>query len=320
MKKYQLISIVVPILNERATLRELYERTHKTIGEEQPFEFIVVDDGSTDDSYGLLMEMRRDHPNIRVIRHALSYGKSLALMQGFDMAQGEVAITMDGDLQEPPEAIPALLDMLEKGFDLVNGWRAKRKDSPVRRTISGVFNALTRRLFHCPLHDINCGFKAMSREVYQSLELTGDLHRLIPIIVVSHGHRVAEVRVDHYDRRHGVSRYHLLRYRGILDIISLTARQTTRWRPFHVFVEMAMLFWLLAFGCLIGWWMLDAWVPVGIWWRRLCSFLLAAIGFWAVFVGTLMPFFGFLMDVIPQQSQSKRWRESLIEKRMGLNP
>lgn len=320
MKKYQLISVIVPVLNERATLRELYERTLRAIGENQPFEFIVVDDGSTDDSYGLLMEMRRNHQNIRVIRHAFSYGKSLALMQGFDAAQGEVAITMDGDLQEPPEAIPTLLEALENGPDLVNGWRTKRMDSLARRSISRVFNALTERLFHCPLHDINCGFKAIRKEAYKSLKLTGDLHRLIPIIAVSHGHRVAEIPVPHTDRRHGISRYRLLRYRGILDIISLTARQTTRWRPFHVFVEMAALFWLLAFVCLGGWWMLDAWAPAGIWWRRLGSFLLAAVGIWAVFVGTIMPFFGFLMDVIPQQSQSKQWRQSLIEKSVGMNP
>jgi glycosyltransferase involved in cell wall biosynthesis len=317
MSSYECVSVVVPALNESETLPELFSLVSKAIGPDQPFEFIVIDDGSSDGTFELLTRMRDEHPNIIVVRHARPHGKSLALMQGFDVARGEVVITMDADLQDRPEAIPQLLAKLEDGFDLVNGWRRDRDDPLSRKMVSKLYNIITRRLLKCPLHDINCGLKAMRRKVYKMLQLNGDLHRLIPAIVSAYGFKVAEVPVPHAPRTHGQSRYRLFRHRGLLDIVAFSAAHTTQLRPFHVFTELAVLFWLLALTCMGGLLAIGLLVDglsVGVKWL---SFLLVGVSAWAVFVGTVLPLFGLHLDFVSRPYQDKEWRHSLVEKSVG---
>jgi hypothetical protein len=316
MSRFDLISVIVPALNESASLEELYERTRRALGDGQRFEFIVVDDGSTDDTVGKLKAMRARRPEICILSHYRNHGKSLALMQGFAAARGDVAVIMDADLQDQPEAIPDFLDKIAEGYDLVNGWRKDRRDARSKVLVSSVFNLLTSRIFNCRIHDINCGFKAIRRPAYKQLQLQGDLHRLIPAIVAGKGGKVTEIPVPHCPRKHGQSRYRLLRHRGLLDIIALVASNATQLRPFHVFCEVAMLFWLAAAVALAGWAGLTVWGTDASLWMRLVRPLVAVLGVGSAFVGTVLPLFGFQMEVTSGRHQDAGWRRGLLKERV----
>ena len=309
-----LISVVVPALDEGPTLGELFERVNKTFRQlGRAFEFILVDDGSSDNTSEVAAALSREHPNFSVIRHARNQGKSIALMQGFEAARGETLVTLDGDLQDRPEMIPRLLEKIAEGYDLVNGLRLNRRDGNKRRFASRIYNRFVSRVFDCPLGDINCGLKAMRRSVYKSLELHGDLHRLIPILAILQGFRVTETPVEHDERRVGTSRYRLIRHRGILDVIALMAINTSQTRPFHFFCELAFLFWGLAavaFGL---------WIPLamGIWggeenYWRIIGTMLGGLGTWAGFVGTVLPLFGLFLEMEARRFQDAVWRRRLI--------
>ncbi|HNQ22743.1 MAG TPA: glycosyltransferase family 2 protein [Phycisphaerae bacterium] len=316
MVRYDLISVVVPVLNEAASLAELYERTRRVLEGVQPFEFIIVDDGSRDDTLARVRALRAVYANISIISHYANHGKSLALMQAFAIARGEVAVVMDGDLQDRPEMIPRFLAQIENGYDLVNGWRQERRDRWGRRLVSALFNRLTARLLRCPLHDINCGFKALRRQVYRRLELRGDLHRLIPAIAAGQGFRVGEVPVEHCGRRFGRSRYRLLRHRGLLDIVAVLASNATQLRPFHVFSELALACWLVAVVALVGWLTLTVGVDPGALAARVCTPLVGMVGVGAALLGLLLPLFGFLLEMTACRVQDPHWREQLVKERV----
>ncbi len=319
MSRFDLVSVIVPALNESASLEELYERTRRTLDDaRQPFEFIVVDDGSTDDTVEKLKSMRHRHPNICILSHHRNHGKSLALMQGFAAARGQVAVIMDADLQDQPEVIPQFLDRIAEGYDLVNGWRKDRRDARSKVFVSGIFNLLTSRVFKCPIHDINCGFKAIGLPVYKQLELQGDLHRLIPAIVAGRGGRVTEIPVPHCPRKHGSSRYRLLRHRGLLDIIALVAGNATQFRPFHAFCEAAMLFWVAAVVAVAGWIGLTVMGMDEALWMRLVRPLVALVGIGSAFIGILLPLYGFQIEVTCSRHQDAGWRRALLKERIDV--
>jgi hypothetical protein len=310
-----MISVIVPMLNEADSLEELYDRTRRALDDiAQPFEFIAVDDGSTDGTLSTLKRLRERHGNVCILSHYCNHGKSLALMQAFSVARGEVAVILDADLQDLPEMIPRLLDKLAEGYDLVNGWRRQRRDAWSKRLVSSVYNRLTARLLRCPMHDINCGMKAMRRTVYRRLELRGDLHRLIPALAISLGFRAAEVPVDHAPRRFGNSKYKLLRHRGLLDIVALVAGQATRLRPFHVFCELAIGAGAVALLSLIGWAALTVGVPAESWLHRLGGPLTAVVGLGAAWLTITLPLFGFLMEAITCRIQDAPWRGRLLKE------
>ncbi len=316
--QYDLVSMIIPAYNERESIDELFQRVAAVLNSrQQPFEFIVIDDGSSDGMFELLEQMIAEHDEVQAVRHYRNNGKSLGLMQGFDVARGDVAIMMDADLQDQPEMIPAFLDKIAEGYDLVNGWRNKRKDTARKRLVSRVFNRLTRRIFNCQVHDINCGFKAMRREVYKSLQLRGDMHRLIPAWVAGKGFRVTEIPVPHEDRKHGQSKYKLLRHRGLLDIVALTARNTVRYHPFHVYCEAAAFFWAVAVLCLGGWGLSNWLLPDGSVPGSLLSVACIGVGAWSVLVGTVLPLFGFHMEIESARAQDATWRDSLVQQRVG---
>lgn len=310
--KPALVSVVVPAYNEAESLPDLFARTaavFSTLGME--FEFILVDDGSSDEIEVVFSVISAQHPRSILVQHARNQGKSVALMQGFAVASGDVAITMDADLQDQPEMIPRFLDKLGGGYDLINGWRHLRKDTARKRFVSHIYNGLTNYFLQCNLHDINCGFKAMRRNVYQKLELRGDLHRLIPVLAINHGFRVAEVPIEHQDRIHGKSKYRLLRHRGLLDIISVAASRTTQLRPFHLFFEIGVVFIAIGFLFGMGWIFLSLNEMAG----PVKRLIISISGFFAAFFfcfGAGLPLVGFVVDTLATANQDSNWRKKLI--------
>lgn len=232
-----MISVVVPVYNEEPSLRDVVDELSGVLdGLADTWEVIVVDDGSTDGTFATLAQLNAERPGVRVVRLRRNAGKAAALDAGFAEAEGDVVVTLDGDGQDDPSEIGALLAKLDEGYDLVSGWKSTRRDPLVRRLVSKVFNAVTGRVSGVRLHDMNCGLKAMRSEVLEDVRLYGELHRFLPVLVHYRGFRVTEVPVHHRPRRHGRSRYGLERYvRGFLDLLTVTFMGRYRYRPLHLF-------------------------------------------------------------------------------------
>lgn len=220
------ISVVVPLYNEQESLLELTEWIDRVAQKSQfSYELIFIDDGSSDNSWGVIEELRKKYSTIRAISFARNYGKSAALYCGFAAAQGDVVITMDADLQDSPDEIPELRRMiLEDGLDVVSGWKQKRHDPLGKRLPSKFFN-LTARIFSgIKLNDFNCGLKAYRRKVIKAIEVYGEMHRYIPILAKNAGFkRIGEKVVEHYPRKYGESKFGIERMvKGYLDLITVT--------------------------------------------------------------------------------------------------
>jgi dolichol-phosphate mannosyltransferase len=189
---------------------------------------------------------------VRVVRLRRNFGKAAALVAGFDQARGETIVTIDGDLQDDPAEIPRLLAKLEEGFDLVSGWKARRRDPLRRRVGSRIFNAVTGRLSGVRLHDMNCGLKAYRAEVVRGLRIYGELHRFVPVLAHHRGYRIAELPVNHRPREHGRSRYGMERYlRGFLDLLTVSFIGRYRHRPLHLFGGLGLALGLVGFAILV---------------------------------------------------------------------
>lgn len=231
------ISVVIPLLNEEESLRELTEKIVAQIKSiNKKFEIVFIDDGSTDDSYKVLIELKKIYHNVKVIQFNRNFGKSAALSEGFKTASGDIVITMDADLQDDPAEIPNLVYKIESGLDLVSGWKKKRKD-PISKTIpSKFFNIATRRLTGIKIHDFNCGLKAYRREVIKAIPVYGELHRYLPVLAHWLGFRVGELIVNHYPRKHGFSKFGLKRFfNGFFDLLTVLFITRFRQKPLHLF-------------------------------------------------------------------------------------
>ncbi len=243
-----MISIVVPLLNEQDSLAELYRQIESAIVKDGlgPFEVILVDDGSRDESWSVVEELVTAHRTVVGIRFRRNFGKAAALAAGFRAARGELVVTMDADLQDDPNELRALVTQLQSGFDLVSGWKQRRFD-PWHKTIpSRVFNGILRRFSHLQLHDFNCGLKILRRSVVEELPLYGEMHRFIPVFAAARGFRVAEIAVHHRPRMHGVSKYGISRnVKGFLDLLTVLFLTRYRQRPLHLFGGIAL-------GCIAG--------------------------------------------------------------------
>lgn len=231
------LSIVIPALNESEALPGLLEEIAQVC---EPrglgWEAIVVDDGSTDGSMELIEQLAAERPEIRGIRLRRNFGKSAALAAGFNYSAGETIVTIDGDGQDDPADIPALLDELDRGADLVSGWKRKRRDPLSRRLASRVFNRVTKWLTSVSMRDMNCGLKAYRGDCARSLDIYGELHRYVPVLAVQQGWKVAELPINHRPRRHGRSRFGLERYlRGALDLLTVVFIGRYQYRPLHLF-------------------------------------------------------------------------------------
>ena len=237
------ISVIVPVHDEERSVALLHDELASALEPlDEPWEVVFVDDGSTDGTFSALTRLHAAHENVRVVRLRRNFGKATALQAGFAEAQGDVVVTIDGDLQDDPAEIPRLLAKLEEGFDLVSGWKTKRRDPLTRRIPSRIFNAVTGRLSGLRLHDLNCGLKAYRAEVVRGMPIYGELHRFIPVLAHYRGFRVAELPVNHRPREHGRSRYGMERYvRGFLDLLTVTFMGRYRHRPLHLFGGLGLL-------------------------------------------------------------------------------
>jgi len=232
------VSVVIPVFNEAENIPELLESVFQAMkGLGKPFEVIVIDDGSSDGTAGILRELKAGYPELRAVIFRRNFGQSAAMTAGFDLARGEVVVSMDGDLQNDPADIPILLEKLDQGYDIVSGWRKDRKDSFVSRTLpSRLANWLIGRTTGIRLHDYGCSLKAYRREIAKNLLLYGELHRFIPVLASLQGARYAEVVVRHHPRRKGKSKYGIGRtYRVMLDLLLMLFFQKFATRPLQFF-------------------------------------------------------------------------------------
>jgi len=231
------VSVVVPVLDERDALEPLLaeiEEARQASG--RTWEVLFVDDGSTDGTTEVLDRLARERDHVRLIRLRRNFGKSAALRVGFDQSRGDVVVTMDGDGQDVPAEIPALVAKVEEGYDVVSGWKQDRQDTGLKRSASRLFNLLSARLSKVPLHDVNCGLKAYRGSAIRTLDLYGEQHRLIPVIGAQRGWRVTEIPVRHRPREHGRSKFGSERYaRGLLDLLGVLLMSRYQYRPLHLF-------------------------------------------------------------------------------------
>ena len=248
------VSVVVPLRDEAPTLEVLAERLTVVLEETgRDFELIFVDDGSTDESALVLERLVVDDQRVRAFRLPRNFGKAAALAVGFSTARGAQVVTIDADLQDDPSEIPGMLAKLDEHFDVVSGWKRKRRDSAGRRFASAVFNRVTAAVSGVQLHDMNCGLKAYSRGCAQVLATAcyGDMHRYLPVIAHWHGFKVTEMPVRHYPRAVGRSRYGMERYlRGMLDLITTVFLCRYVRRPMHVFGSAGLLCLIVGFTAL----------------------------------------------------------------------
>jgi glycosyltransferase involved in cell wall biosynthesis len=247
------VSVVVPVHDEERSVALLYDELRSAMEPlDVEWETIFVDDGSTDGTFAALTRLHNANENIRVIRLRRHFGKAAALGAGFDQARGDTVVTMDGDLQDDPAEIPRLLAKLDEGFDLVSGWKTRRRDPLSRRVLSRVFNSVTSRFSGVRLHDMNCGLKAYRAEVVHGLRLYGELHRFIPVLAHYRGFRIAELPVNHRQREHGRSRYGIERYlRGFLDLLTVSFIGRYRHRPLHLFGGLGLTLMTIGLGILV---------------------------------------------------------------------
>ena len=234
------ISVVIPLLDEQESLQELYDWIAKVMQSNRYlYEIIFIDDGSTDTSWDVIEKLTQENPAVKGIRFQKNYGKSQALDAGFEIAKGNVVITMDADLQDNPEEIPELYDLIvTQNFDLISGWKKKRFDNIITKNIpSKLFNAVARKTSGLKLHDFNCGLKAYKNEVIKAVKVSGEMHRYIPVLAKNQGFtKIGEKVVQHQARKYGETKFGMDRFiNGFLDLITISFLSKFGKRPMHFF-------------------------------------------------------------------------------------
>lgn len=242
-----LLSIVIPLKDEAESVEMLVGRIVSVVAEAHLSlaDIVLVDDGSEDGTWAVIEALSRTDGRIHSIRMRRNFGKAAALMVGVGAAKGDVIITMDGDLQDDPDEIPQFVALITAGNDLVSGWKRKRND-PLSKTLpSRLFNRVTAWMSGVKLHDFNCGFKAYRREIFDSVQLYGELHRYVPVLAHALGFRIAELPVRHHARRFGKSKYGFQRFaRGFLDLLTVMMITRYAYRPSHLFGGLGVLLFL----------------------------------------------------------------------------
>jgi glycosyltransferase involved in cell wall biosynthesis len=235
---HPVLSIVIPVFNEAGNLEELNRELVETLEKTgRVFEIIFVDDGSADSSWAVLRGIQQKEPRVKLIRLRKNFGQTAALAAGFDRAAGDIIVSLDADLQNDPADIPALLQKIEEGSDIVSGWRRSRKDKFLSRRVPSVIaNKLISWLTHVKLHDYGCTLKAFRSDVIKNVKLYGELHRFIPAIASQLGVRISEVEVNHRARKHGKSKYSIFRFtKVILDLLTVKFLLSYSTRPLQIF-------------------------------------------------------------------------------------
>ena len=308
-----MISVVVPLYNEEYSVEELYRQIATALEPlDEPFEVVYVDDGSTDGSFAVLGRLHETTTNVRVVRFRRNFGKAAALQAGFLHSRGGIVVTIDADLHDDPAEIPLLLAKLDDGFDLVSGWKSRRRDPFLRRFLSRIFNSVVALVSGVRLHDVNCGLKAYRAEVVQGLHLYGELHRFIPVLAHFRGFRTAEVPVNHRPRLHGRSRYVPVRYaRGFLDLLTVTFMGRYRYRPLHLFGSLGIVLAAVG-GVTLAYLSVVKLMGEGIGHRPLLT-----LGVLLVVVGIQFVSLGLLSELITSQHEERVPDESRVELLVG---
>ena len=247
------ISVVIPLLNEKDSLIELHDWIVSVMQSNSfSYEILFIDDGSTDGSWDVITKLGDHNPNVKGIRFLKNFGKSQALHAGFAKAQGEVVVTMDADLQDNPEEIPALYKMVtEDNYDLISGWKKKRYDSVITKNLpSKLFNWAARRTSGVKLHDFNCGLKAYSNTVVKHIDVYGEMHRYIPVLAKNAGFvKIGEKVVKHQARKYGKTKFGMSRFiNGFLDLITIWFVSRFGKRPMHLFGALGVVMFIIGFG------------------------------------------------------------------------
>ena len=302
------ISIIIPAYNESESLTELYAWTERVMAENgYSYEIIIVDDGSSDGTWNTVRKLAEGNRAIRGIRFRRNYGKSAALYCGFEKAQGDVVFTMDADLQDSPEEIPAMRSMIvEEGYDLVSGWKQHRKDNKLTKNLpSKLYNATARRITGIRLHDMNCGLKAYRNDVVKSIEVYGEMHRYIPYLAKNAGFdKIGEKPVHHQKRKYGKSKFGMERFiNGFLDLQSLWFLSTFGKKPMHFFGYSGLLMFLVGF-------VMTVWIIIaklvhqaqGVKFRAVTDQPLFYLALLAVVLGVMLFLAGFIGEMISRSS------------------
>ncbi len=311
------LSLIIPTFNEEESLPELMawiDRVVKANHIEQ-IEAIVIDDGSDDKTWDVTCSLQQKYPWVKGIRFRRNYGKSAALQKGFEAATGKVVVTMDADLQDSPEEIPALMKMInDDNYDLVSGWKKDRKD-PIGKTLpSKFFNGVTRWASGIKLHDFNCGLKAYKNEVVKNIEVYGEMHRYIPVIAKWAGFkRIGEKVVQHQPRKFGYSKFGWERMlNGFLDILSIMFVGKFAKRPMHLFGTLGVLFFAVGFGILAYLSFLKITMDI----VRISDRPVFFFGILTLIIGSQLFLTGFLAEMISRNSPNRNRYK--IAARLGL--
>ncbi|MCD4794055.1 MAG: glycosyltransferase family 2 protein [Bacteroidales bacterium] len=300
------ISVVISLLNEEESLPELCEWITKVCDNEKlTYEIIMIDDGSKDNSWNVIERLAEENKNIKGIKFIKNYGKSAAIFEGFTVAAGDVVITMDADLQDNPEEIPELYKMImNDDYDLVSGWKKKRYDPLFSKNLpSKFFNLTARRVSRLKLHDFNCGLKAYKNKVVKSIEVYGEMHRYIPILVKQAGYtKIGEKIVKHQERKYGKSKFGIERFiNGFLDLLSITFITRFAKRPMHFFGTLGSFSFFAGFGILI-------YLSIAkIFWAQyaMTERPLFFLGLLAIIFGSQLFLTGLLADLVSRTSQDR---------------
>jgi len=306
------LSIIISVYNEDESLTELISWIDRSLsGRHIVYEVILIDDGSTDRSWSIIQDLSERYPSIiRGISFRRNYGKSAALFCGFEAAEGEVVITMDADLQDSPEEIPALFDMINSGqYDLVSGWKKKRKDNVFAKNIpSKIYNATARKVTGIKLHDMNCGLKAYRKEVIKNIEVYGEMHRYIPYIAKNAGFtKIGEKVVAHQPRKFGKSKFGMDRFvNGFLDLLTLWFLSKFGKRPMHFFGLIGSLTFII--GTLTSLWLIIDKITAqskGLPYRAVTDQPLFYVSLVALIIGLQLFLAGFLGELITRNSTER---------------
>ena len=312
------ISIVIPLYNEEESLPELVAWIERVcMQHEYSYEVIMIDDGSTDSSWDVIKDLTKQYPTVKAIKFQRNYGKSPALYMGFKAAKGNVVITMDADLQDSPDEIPGLYEMIIRdGYDLVSGWKKVRYDNAITKNLpSKLYNAVNRRLSGIKLHDMNCGLKAYKRKVVKSIEVYGEMHRFIPVLAKHAGFKkIGEKVVQHRPRKYGVSKFGWERFiNGFLDLLSIQFVSRFGKKPMHLFGALGAFTFLAGF-VVVFWLIIERW-------NEGASFgLTHKVGFYLappiMIIGTLFFLTGFIGELVVRNAADRNMY--LTEEKIGL--
>jgi glycosyltransferase involved in cell wall biosynthesis len=312
------ISVVIPAKDEEESLPLIVARIVEACAAAslQLRDIVLVDDGSGDGSWRVMTELAAGNGIVQAIRLRRNFGKATALMVGIGACTGDVVITMDADLQDDPDEIPRFLDMLDAGYDVVSGWKKERHD-PISKTLpSRLFNRVTAAISGIQLHDFNCGFKAYRREIFDSVDLYGELHRYVPVLAGALGFRVGEIAVRHHARKYGKSKYGVARFlRGFLDLLTVVMITRFAYRPAHLFGGIGSLFLIGGGGALTYLTGLKLLTGASIGGRPLL--LLGALG---VIIGIQLILFGMLAELIISRTQRPVEARNLVRQHIGRSP